>query len=203
MALTGSTTPLRLPAVVRAIDDAVGVLQGGGAKVAAVALPDCDALIDGWAVTCGVEAARAHAPTFPSRKDEYGPALTGLLELGLRASSADYDRLERARTAFRASLDDLLQRVDVLVAPCIPGADSGGGAQRRSARAAAHRTLHPLHRAVRLFRPSERHAALCRGRRRAAGVFPADRPAARRRAAARHRQRLGTGSQFPLSALAR
>ena len=109
------------PAVVRAIDDAVGVLQGGGAKVAAVALPDCDALIDGWAVTCGVEAARGHAATFPSRKDEYGPALTGLLELGLRASSADYERLEQARTAFRAGLDDLLQRVDVLIAPCIPG----------------------------------------------------------------------------------
>ena len=39
----------------------------------------------------------------------------------MRASSADYERLEQARTAFRASLDDLLRRVDVLIAPCIPG----------------------------------------------------------------------------------
>ena len=110
-----------VPAVVRAIDDALNVLQGGGAKTASATLPNCEALVDEWGLTCGVEAARAHAATFPSRKDEYGPALTGLLELGLRASSADYDRLEQARTAFRAGLDDLLQRVDALIAPCMPG----------------------------------------------------------------------------------
>ena len=109
------------PAVLRAIGHATEALQSRGARIVEVTLPNSDALVDGWAVTCSVEAARAHAATYPSRKEEYGPALAGLLELGLRSSDAEYASLEEARATYRNGLNSLLIGVDMLIAPCIPG----------------------------------------------------------------------------------
>ncbi len=108
-------------AVVRGVEDALAVLKDLGATVVEVRIPSPLALIDGWQTTCGVECARAHAPTFPDRKDDYGPALRALIEHGLAAATDDYDRLERERAAFRAGLDDVLATVDAIIAPCLPG----------------------------------------------------------------------------------
>lgn len=109
-------------AVVGSVEDALAVLKSLGAAVVEVRMPSPLALIDGWQTTCGVECARAHAATFPDRKDDYGPALRGLIEHGLAAASEDYDRLETAREAFRGGLDDVLRSVDAIIAPCLPGA---------------------------------------------------------------------------------
>ena len=35
-----------------------------------------------WFNLCGIEAAVVHEKTYPSRKDEYGPALANLIETG-------------------------------------------------------------------------------------------------------------------------
>ena len=105
--------------VTRMIDDALGLLRSLGAEIVALEIPNPDVLVDNWAITCGVECARAHAPFYPQRKDEYGPALAALIEGGLRATPADYERLERVRRAFRAGLDAALREVDAMIAPCL------------------------------------------------------------------------------------
>ena len=105
--------------VVAAVNDALRTLTELGAEVVEVELPTHAALVQGWGITCGVECALAHAPYFPARRADYGPALARLLDVGLSASGAAYATLERQRERFRTDLEALLHRVDVIIAPAM------------------------------------------------------------------------------------
>ena len=106
--------------VVDAIRDGLTVLTDLGADVIEVRMPDYRVLADNWVVTCGMDCARAHAATYPAHKDEYGPALAGLIETGRNARPDEYERLELERSRFRIAFDQLLVNVDALIAPCMP-----------------------------------------------------------------------------------
>lgn len=103
----------------RLVDDALDLLRSIGAEIVAIEMPNPNVLVDNWGVTCGVECARAHAAFYPRRKDEYGPALAGLIEGGLAATPTEYERLQQERQAFRSGLDAALQGVDAMIAPCL------------------------------------------------------------------------------------
>ncbi len=107
------------PAAVGAVEDALDVLQAAGARIVDIRMPNCADLVEGWAITCGVECALAHAATWPSRQEDYGPDLARLLALGQGADATDYARLERARERFRAELDATLSEVQAIAAPCM------------------------------------------------------------------------------------
>jgi amidase len=74
-------------------------------------------VIDDWVPLCGVEAAVAHEATYPSRKDEYGPGLAGLLDLGLQQSGTDYQKIVLRREAFRGAVRRLFEEVDLIAIP--------------------------------------------------------------------------------------
>ncbi|MCY3622658.1 MAG: amidase [Gammaproteobacteria bacterium] len=105
---------------VNAVRDALAVLTGLGAVAIEVSMPDHTTLTENWSITCGVDCARAHAATYPSRSNEYGPALAALIETGLHAPLGVYERLEGERLRFRRGLDEVLSEVDALIAPCLP-----------------------------------------------------------------------------------
>jgi amidase len=105
--------------VVAAVDAALQTLTELGAVTVEVDLPACGDLITGWGTTCGVECALAHEQHFPARRADYGPVLAQLLDGGLAALATEYARLERARERFRAELETLLHRVEVIVAPAM------------------------------------------------------------------------------------
>ena len=107
------------PEVVAVVEDALGLLQTAGARIVDIRMPDCADLVQGWAITCGVECALAHAATWPSRQEDYGPDLARLLAFGLAAKAMDYARLERARERFRAELDARFSEVQAIAAPCM------------------------------------------------------------------------------------
>jgi len=106
--------------VAQAIERALKILKDAGARVEEVTLPEVEALVAGWMLVTGAEAALAHAEHFPSQKDLYGPDLSRLLELGGQASATDYAAVQRAKEKFAAGLVDLFARIDVLVAPALP-----------------------------------------------------------------------------------
>lgn len=124
------------PEAAAVVQDALKLLRGLGATVVGVQMPNWEALADGWTTTCGVECALAHAATYPARKQEYGAALAALIETGLAAAARDYARLEQERIRFRSGLNALLEDVQVLIAPCLPGpipaAERSGAAGRES-----------------------------------------------------------------------
>jgi amidase len=106
-------------------DDAAANVLGEGLRVAAdlgakikeITFPDPKAVIDDWFPLCGIEVAVAHEETYPSRKDEYGPALAGLLDLGRQQSGMDYQKIVLRREAFRGAVRLLFETVDLIAVP--------------------------------------------------------------------------------------
>jgi amidase len=95
-------------------------LTEAGAAGGGPAPPTAAALIDGWALTAGVEAALVHEKTFPAQRGAYGPVLSTLLDQGHRASAQAYARLEQARLAYGRALDSYFEEVDALLVPAMP-----------------------------------------------------------------------------------
>lgn len=104
--------------VIAAFNEALRVLEGLGAQLVDVVVPDSARLLaDGWWLSCGVECARAHRDTYPSRKAEYGPALAQLIEQGRISSDQDYGLLQSVRQRFQVDFEALFEGVDLIAAP--------------------------------------------------------------------------------------
>jgi amidase len=91
-----------------------------GATLVPVTLPPTDPVVGDWVAACGVEAAVAHAGTFPSRRTEYGPMLADLLDTGLALSGTDVQRIALRRAEFTGRLNAVMSGVDLLIAPALP-----------------------------------------------------------------------------------
>ena len=86
--------------IAAAVEAAADIMRDRGAEIVPLTLPAMETAIDGWPVLCSVEAAAAHAETYPSRADEYGPYFGHFLRMGADASGVDYARAnQRRRTA--------------------------------------------------------------------------------------------------------
>jgi amidase len=101
----------------RAFDGALAVLRGAGAKPIEVTLPEFDEAALRWLSLCGVKAAVAHEPTFPSRRAEYGPELAGLLDLGRSLSVLNLGKAQLVRARVTGEIERILAEVDFLLMP--------------------------------------------------------------------------------------
>ena len=93
------------------------VVKSLGGALHEVNFPDPAQLIVDWFVLCGIEAAVVHENTYPSRKEQYGPGLAGLLELGRAQSGTDYQKLILRRLDFCGRLKSLFEDIDLLLIP--------------------------------------------------------------------------------------
>jgi amidase len=64
-----------------------------------------------------VETAVAHEATYPVRKDEYGPALSGLIDLGRGLSGLGYQKIILRRIDLRGRVAALFEGIDLLMVP--------------------------------------------------------------------------------------
>ncbi|WP_298966935.1 amidase [uncultured Methylobacterium sp.] len=104
--------------VARAVTQAgIDVLAGLGAEIVPVRFPDPTAVITDWFPLCGIETAVAHEATYPSRQGEYGPALSGLIELGRAQSGLDVQKIILRREDFRGRVRALFEDIDLLAVP--------------------------------------------------------------------------------------
>lgn len=101
----------------KATEDALKVIAGLGGKIREVVLPDVRQIVEDWFPLCGVETAVAHEATYPARKDEYGPGLAGLIELGRGQSGMNYQKIVLRRHDFAGRLRVLFEEIDLLVVP--------------------------------------------------------------------------------------
>ena len=110
------------PAVVDMLRQALAACESLGATITEVRLPAAYAeLVASWGVTTAVECLRAHAQYYPAQRDQYGPVLAALLDMGLNTPQSAYDHLQVVRKNFQAALNDLFAQVDYLIAPCMTG----------------------------------------------------------------------------------
>ena len=101
----------------KVLSEGLRVATDLGAKIKDITFPDPKAVIEDWFPLCGIEVAVAHEETYPARKDEYGPALAGLLDLGRAQSGMDYQKIVLRREAFRGAVRLLFEAVDLVAVP--------------------------------------------------------------------------------------
>jgi amidase len=105
--------------VEKSIRNGLDVLIDCGARVVAIRAPDFRPMMKAYLPLSGVQTALAHAATYPSRADEYGPALSSVIALGRSISGMEYHTLLLRQMEFRCRLDALFQIVDLLVIPVL------------------------------------------------------------------------------------
>ena len=100
-----------------AVRAGVGVLADQGAEIVEVQLPDVAEYVLAWPTLCSAEAVLAHAATYPSQRDAYGPWFRGWLDMGAKVTGADYAKANNLRAACTGHLRRAFEKIDVLVCP--------------------------------------------------------------------------------------
>ena len=95
----------------------VEVLAEQGAKIIEVQMPDVDEYVSAWPTLCSAGAVAAHASTYPSQRDAYGPWFRGWLDMGAKVTGADYVRANILRDACTGHIRRVFEDIDVLVCP--------------------------------------------------------------------------------------
>jgi len=108
------------PEVSQAVLATTKVLRDLGANIQEVQVSGIDEALAAWYVICASETAAAHEQTYPSRAEDYGPGFRGFLADGSKIRGLDYAKAYVARQKVKYMLDDLLQKVDLLLCPSMP-----------------------------------------------------------------------------------
>jgi amidase len=103
------------PQVSKAVLATTKTLKELGADIREVKFPVSDDPF--WFTICAAETAAAHEQFYPSRADDYGPTFRSFLEEGVKVKGTEYVKAHIKRQAVRRSLDEVLQKVDLLLCP--------------------------------------------------------------------------------------
>ncbi|MCH8061572.1 MAG: amidase [Chloroflexi bacterium] len=104
-----------------AVRAGVKVLEGLGAEIVDVSMPDVDSYVSAWLTLCTAEAVAAHGEFFPSRRDDYGPWFRGWLDKGAEVTGADYANANNRRAECNGLIRQVFQEIDVLACPTVIG----------------------------------------------------------------------------------
>jgi amidase len=106
--------------VYSAFADAMGQLERLGARIVPLPMPSPKRVLDGWALICGPETALAHRGNYPEKADQYGPELSGIIDIGRGTSAMDMAAALEDRLDFCGAMKLLFDQVDVLAMPTLP-----------------------------------------------------------------------------------
>ena len=104
-------------ATLKVMEGALATVRELGAEVREVTFPDPAQVIVDWFPLCGIEAAVVHESTYPARKDMYGAALSGIIDLGRAQSGVDYQKIVLNRLAFAGKVREMFEGIDLLLMP--------------------------------------------------------------------------------------
>jgi Asp-tRNA(Asn)/Glu-tRNA(Gln) amidotransferase A subunit family amidase len=108
------------PEMAKHLDAILRELEGAGARLVDVDLPDSFATLRAAGETVlAVEAAYAHAPLYAAHAADYPPRLKELIERGHAVTAPAYLAAQRARRRAGDELDAVASRHDALLAPTI------------------------------------------------------------------------------------
>ena len=100
-----------------AVRAGVKILADEGAEIVEVELPNVDEYVSAWPTLCATEAVAAHAATYPSQRDAYGPWFQGWLDMGAKVTGAEYAKANNLRAACTGHLRQVFSEIDVLACP--------------------------------------------------------------------------------------
>jgi len=105
------------PELAQAVADGVKVLEGLGAEIVTIQMPDVDKYVPAWPVLCSAEAVAAHTENYPERRDDYGPWFRGWLDQGAEVTGAQYAKANNMRAECNGLVREAFQNIDVLACP--------------------------------------------------------------------------------------
>lgn len=105
------------PAVVASLRSAADTFAALGARIFEVTLPPLGPSTNALMPLMMTEINLAHAETFPSRADEYGPLLRHVLQVGSAIGGVDVARAVQARALWTSALSKVFDDIDVLLLP--------------------------------------------------------------------------------------
>jgi aspartyl-tRNA(Asn)/glutamyl-tRNA(Gln) amidotransferase subunit A len=108
------------PEIVAAVDAAVGVLEGEGARVDELELADIDAAYFAGVITIGVEGAAYHAADLRERPELFSDELRASFELGSFYQATDYVQAQRLRRHLIDQVSREMAGFDAIVMPTSP-----------------------------------------------------------------------------------
>ncbi len=95
----------------------IRVLEGLGAVIVPIQMPETSDHMEAWAVLCASEALVAHEATYPSRRDDYGPWFQGWLDMGAAVTGGEYAKANKVRSGCRGLLNNVFENIDVIGCP--------------------------------------------------------------------------------------
>ena len=108
------------PEMAKHLDAILRELEGAGARLVDVDLPDSFATLRSAGETVlAVEAAHAHSPLYASHAADYPPRIKELIERGRAVTAPDYLAAQSARRRAGDELDAVASSHDALLAPTI------------------------------------------------------------------------------------
>ena len=116
------------PKAIALTEAAADVLAALGATIVDISAPDVSDVLGGRVEYCAYETAYVHKDTYPSRKDEYGATLAGLIDIGNAVDPKRIAEITVERDRFKGRLVRLFKSVDLLL---VPGLFIGGPSLER------------------------------------------------------------------------
>jgi amidase len=100
-----------------ALEEALKVLEGRGARLVDVKMPALDGMLPAWSAITGAEVRKAHAATYPAKADAYGPYFRAFLESSAGVTEKQVADARAWRASFADRLHALLESVDAMACP--------------------------------------------------------------------------------------
>ena len=105
------------PGEAAAIEQALEVLVGLGARIVQYHMPDLTGVVEAAFLLCAVEAVAAQADYYPARASAYGPQLREFLQLGASVTHAQLAAAQERRAQTVAGFQTVLAGVDAIACP--------------------------------------------------------------------------------------
>jgi amidase len=103
--------------LVEAIEVALSILEGEGAEIVPITVPELGEAAGAFDIIASYEAAKAHTATYPSRSADYGPFFRQFLEGGSKVTAQVYAEAMALRDTFSARFRATLETVDAIACP--------------------------------------------------------------------------------------
>ena len=108
------------PDVEAAVREALKVLEGLGAELVEITVPDIEEFNRIAQLILLVEASSVHARRLDQHREEFGDDVRRLFDQGRFIAAIDYLNAQRRRRALLEGFNELLKQVDVIATPTIP-----------------------------------------------------------------------------------
>ncbi len=108
------------PEVEQSVRQAINALEGAGMILEEVTIPYGDYIMPAWWTVFSSETAAVHASLIQERGSDYAQGVLNTVAPGAFLSSSMVFKGQQARRVISRSMNELLQKVDVILTPAVP-----------------------------------------------------------------------------------